>query len=153
MTSPNLYRPAPQARLRRAPLPAALATAAVLLLALSLPVAAGAPGTSATAPVAADAPQWRCGWFENPTPGNAWLADRHGEWLVGVQGGHQAEGDWPEFRRGRWVKTNGSYGYGCACLRVVVDAAEQQVLRIDEAHSRPLSACRRDRRLPKPGMP
>ena len=39
----------------------------------------------------------RCGWFSNPTPANASLYDRDGEWVIGVQGGHQAEGDWPDF--------------------------------------------------------
>jgi hypothetical protein len=30
----------------------------------------------------------RCGWFSNPTPGNAWLKDRDGEWTIGTQGNH-----------------------------------------------------------------
>ncbi|HRB21197.1 MAG TPA: DUF4087 domain-containing protein [Nitrosomonas sp.] len=38
-----------------------------------------------------------CGWFDNPTPANAWLTDHHGEWTIAVQGGYQAEGDWPSF--------------------------------------------------------
>lgn len=54
----------------------------------------------------------RCGWFVNPTPANASLYDRDAEWIIGVQGGHQAEGDWPEFGSGQWVKTNGNYGHG-----------------------------------------
>jgi hypothetical protein len=37
--------------------------------------------------------QTLCGWFQNPTPGNAWLQDRSAEWVVGIQGGHQAEGE------------------------------------------------------------
>lgn len=94
--------------------------------------------------------EWRCGWFENPTPGNAWLSDRFGQWLVGVQGGHQAEGNWPEFGPGRWVASNRSYGYGCACLRAVVDAQDFRVLRIVHASSRPLNVCRDDRSLPRP---
>ena len=63
----------------------------------------------------------RCGWFENPTPGNAWLTDKDGEWLIGAQGGYQAEGDWAEFSDDQWVKTNGYYGYGCTCMQVTVD--------------------------------
>lgn len=31
----------------------------------------------------------RCGWFDNPTPGNASPTDRDGQWLIGLQGGHQ----------------------------------------------------------------
>ncbi|HET7795264.1 MAG TPA: DUF4087 domain-containing protein [Rhizobacter sp.] len=94
--------------------------------------------------------QTRCGWFDNPTPGNAWLHDREGEWTVGIQGGHQAEGDWPSFSAAQWVRTNGSHGYGCACLRVVVELASRQVVRIASATARPLSACRGDKALKKP---
>jgi Protein of unknown function (DUF4087) len=92
----------------------------------------------------------RCGWFENPTPANAWLTDRDGEWTVAVQGGQQAEGDWPRFTRARWVRTNGHYGYGCACLTVEVNAPERVVTRIVKASSRPLRTCRRDPALLEP---
>lgn len=92
----------------------------------------------------------RCGWFENPTPGNAWLTDRDGQWLIGVQGGPQAEGDWPSFKPWRWVATNGHYGHGCACLRVVADNADKTVLQIVSASSRPLHMCRRDKALHQP---
>jgi Protein of unknown function (DUF4087) len=96
---------------------------------------------------------WRCGWFENPTPANAWLTDRDGEWLIAVQGGHQAEGDWPTFSRQRRVRSNGNYGHGCACLKVVADAATGQVQRIVSASSKPLAHCRKDRRLREPKPP
>ena len=29
-------------------------------------------------------PETRCGWFSNPTPANAWLTDKNGEWLFSV---------------------------------------------------------------------
>jgi hypothetical protein len=102
---------------------------------------------------AAPASQLRCGWWENPTPSNAWLNDRDGSWTVGSQGGHQAEGDWPSFSDAQWVRTNGYYGYGCACLRVVADARSQRVERILSARARPLAACRQDRRLREPLRP
>jgi hypothetical protein len=92
----------------------------------------------------------RCGWFSNPTPGNAWLDDRHGEWIIGTQGGHQAEGDWPTFTAKQWVKTNGNYGYGCACMRVSVNRENHHVLEIKSATARALSVCRRDRSLKEP---
>lgn len=98
---------------------------------------------------AAQAVEKRCGWFVNPTPGNAWLIDRHGEWIIGTQGGHQAEGDWPSFSDAQWVKTNVHYGYGCACLDVEADAAEKRVLRILRAKAKPLKACRSDKTLPE----
>ena len=47
----------------------------------------------------------RCGWFSNPTPGNISLYDRDSEWIIGVQGGYQVEGDWewPKFVPAQWV--------------------------------------------------
>ena len=103
-------------------------------------------------PALPDAPQaeqfeMRCGWFSNPTPANASLYDRHGEWIIGVQGGHQAEGDWPEFGPRQWVRTNVNYGYGCACLRLRVNRETHRVLEIESAEARPLAVCRRDRSL------
>lgn len=102
-----------------------------------------------TAPAATDAAQYetRCGWFSNPTPANASLFDREAEWVIGVQGGHQAEGDWPAFGPGQWVKTNVNYGYGCACMRVKVNRQTHEVIEIGSASAQPLAVCRRDRRL------
>jgi hypothetical protein len=91
--------------------------------------------------------EMRCGWFSNPTPANASLYDREAEWIIGVQGGHQAEGDWPSFRPGQWVKTNGNYGHGCACLRVRVNPETHEVMEIESARARPLAVCRNDRSL------
>ena len=96
--------------------------------------------------------EMRCGWFSNPTPGNASLHDRDGEWIIGVQGGHQADGDWPAFSAKQWIETNVHYGYGCACMRVQVDRATENVIKIESAKARPLSACRRDRALRKWGF-
>jgi hypothetical protein len=59
-------------------------------------VCAAQVGSSAYASDDALKTQTVCGWFENPTPGNASLQDRTGEWVIGIQGGHQDEGDWPE---------------------------------------------------------
>jgi len=94
----------------------------------------------------------RCGWFSNPTPANASLYDREAEWIIGVQGGHQAEGDWPEFGSGQWVKTNGHYGYGCACMRVQGDSRTHEVSMIESAQARALSACRNDAALKRWGF-
>lgn len=104
----------------------------------------------------AEAPQvqTRCGWFDNPSPGNATLADRDGEWMIGMQGGHQAIGDWPEFKPAQWVRTGvGSYGYGCACMRVKANADTQEIEEIVSASSKPLSACRKERSLKEPNNP
>lgn len=94
----------------------------------------------------------RCGWYANPTPGNHWLNDADGEWIIGAQGGHQAEGDaFPEFKDDQWVKTNGNYGYGCACIRARFDYKTREVLEIREAYAKPLSACENDPALQEPG--
>lgn len=92
----------------------------------------------------------RCGWFSNPTPANISLYDRDAEWVIGVQGGYQVEGDWdwPDFKPGQWVVTNGSsYGYGCVCMQVRVNKETERVLEIKSSSARPLSACRRDQSL------
>ncbi|MEN1943216.1 DUF4087 domain-containing protein [Luteimonas sp. MJ293] len=88
-----------------------------------------------------------CGWFENPTPANAWLTDRHGEWIIGLQGGYQAEGSWPEFDEDEWVRTNIHYGYGCACLDTRLNKTEHLVVHIFGAMAQPLNICRRDKAI------
>jgi hypothetical protein len=80
----------------------------------------------------------RCGWFDNPTPANVSLFDRDAEWIIGVQGGYQVEGDWdwPDFKPGQWVSTNaGSYGYGCVCLQLRVNKETHKVLEIKSARA------------------
>ncbi len=91
-----------------------------------------------------------CGWFLNPTPANVWLVDRQAEWIVSTQGGAEAEGDWPQFKPAQWVKTNGNYGHGCACLRVVADPDTHQIVSIKSARAQSLAVCQRDRSLKAP---
>lgn len=117
------------------------------LAAVALAVRPGAANAPGTVPA-----ETRCGWFSNPTPANASLHDREGEWIIGVQGGHQAEGNWPDFGPKQWVETNVHYGYGCACLRMRVEKQSHKVLEIESARARPLSACRRDRALKRWGF-
>ena len=123
---------------------AALLACTVAAMAQS-PAQPPVPSTNRAAPL-----ENRCGWFHNPTPGNATLTDRDGEWVISTQGGASAEGDWPVFTDAQWKKTNGHYGHGCACMKVVVDRSEQRVLRIASATAKPLKACREDRALPRP---
>jgi hypothetical protein len=105
--------------------------------------------TLAVAP--SPAPETRCGWLQNPTPANYWLVDRDGEWTISAQGGFHAEGwdDMPNMSARGWVGTNGSYGYGCACLTVTTDRATMRITRLISARPVPLRQCRRDRRLPR----
>jgi hypothetical protein len=130
---------------------------ATLILALTIAVgiivieSRPSPGTVVeAAPVVRGATETRCGWFSNPTPSNAWLNDASGEWIIAVQGGYQAEGDWPDFKPSQWVKTNGEYGYGCACMNVTTNAKEMHILKIVKAWPRPLSACKKDKALKDP---
>lgn len=96
----------------------------------------------------------RCGWFENPSPGNASLLDRDGEWVIAMQGEHAAKGKWPEFRKSDWISTgNGSYGYGCLCMHVTEDSEKQYILEILDAKPKPPAACRSDKKVKEPENP
>jgi hypothetical protein len=119
-----------------------------MLRALALTSAALAIGLSAPAA----ATEKRCGWLHNPTPANWWLDDRHGQWIIGVQGGYQAPGmdKMPDMTTRGWIRTNGYYGYGCACMTVETDRRNQLITRITSASPQPIRQCRSDRRLPKP---
>ena len=94
----------------------------------------------------------RCGWLHNPTPGNWWLFDGHGEWILASQGGDQARGmdDMPDVSAGEWTRTNGYYGYGCACMMVTARPGVLQVVAISSIVPKPLRQCRRDPALPRP---
>jgi hypothetical protein len=94
----------------------------------------------------------RCGWLHNPTPGNWWLIDSDGEWLLGAQGGYQAPGmdEMPDMSNAGWVETNGHYGHGCACMRVSVDRRTRRVTRLQSARPVALRQCRADPHLPRP---
>ena len=111
--------------------------------------AEGAPAsTSAATPIS----ERRCGWLTNPTPGNWWLFDGHGEWILATQGGDQVPGfdDIPDMSTAGWVETNGHYGYGCACMTLSYDPATHRVTGIAGAKPKPLKQCRADRSLPRP---
>lgn len=106
----------------------------------------------AAAALAAGGAETRCGWLHNPTPANWWLVDRHGEWLISAQGGYQAKGldEVPDMSTAGWVKTNGNYGYGCACMKVRKDQASRRIVQVVSASSKPLRQCRADKRLARP---
>ncbi|MDQ0465303.1 hypothetical protein QO010_003090 [Caulobacter ginsengisoli] len=123
------------------------ACAAAALLALA---ASSAPEAAPRAK-----PQLRCGWIQNPTPANWWLVDRDGDWTLMTQGSGEdpPEGmeSIPDLTGRNWVVTNGAaYGYGCVCMGVDVDRAARRITRIYSVKQKPLSACRADKRLPKP---
>ena len=99
----------------------------------------------------ARATETRCGWLKNPTPVNWFLTDKSGTWTISMQGGYQARGmDYlPAIDNKQFVKTNGNYGYGCACLRVTANRQRMKITEIKSGKPLPLSTCRRDRNLPK----
>jgi hypothetical protein len=117
------------------------------------PAPAAIAKTEPGAPKSIAASARRCGWLHNPTPGNWWLVDRDGQWILGTQGGEPVAGmdEMPDMSVSGWVETNGHYGYGCACMDMVVDPASGDVLRISKAAPKPLAQCRSDRKLPSPG--
>lgn len=95
----------------------------------------------------------RCGWIDNPTPANWSLVDREGEWIIGSQGGRQADGMdlIPDLSGREWVETNGSYGYGygCACMSVSTHRADRSIVAIRSVRQLPLAKCRKDPGLPR----
>ncbi|MGO4871492.1 MAG: DUF4087 domain-containing protein [Roseiarcus sp.] len=121
---------------------------AVLAVGLTAPMVLGA------AHAAADASARRCGWLENPTPGNWWLTDQKAEWILATQGAPQPTPDpmdmIPDISVHDYVKTNGEYGYACACLEGRFDQATKHVLEVTAFKQLPLQVCKTDKNLPKP---
>lgn len=111
---------------------------AAVLMAIGVPAALASGGATPAAVL-------RCGWFDNPSPGNVTLTDRDGEWIIAEQGGHQVPWTRPRFGAKDWVAAGrGSYGHGCACLKLQADSDSREVSRIESTRARPLSACRTD---------
>ena len=92
-------------------------------------------------------PVRRCGWWDNPTPGNVRLTDRDGEWTVAMQGTYEAAGDGPDFARDQAAPKGASHAHGCACMMVRADRASKFVYSIADAKPLALSVCRKDPKL------
>lgn len=93
----------------------------------------------------------RCGWLDNPTPANWFLQDAHASWTISAQGGFQAQGmdNIPDISEREYVKTNGNYGYACACMDVRTDRQRRRILSLKNFEQLPLQQCRRDAALPR----
>jgi hypothetical protein len=113
----------------------------------ALPTPSSAPPARSSAVAEAAGFERRCGWVDNPTPANWWLVDRDATWVIGVQGGRQADGDLPDFGNA-WVETNGPHGYGCACMDVRVDRSTHGILVLRDVKVLPLARCKHDKTLP-----
>lgn len=100
----------------------------------------------------AQAAENRCGWIENPTPGNWWLTDAQGQWTMMTQGSYEAAGmdNIGDISAGDYVATNGNYGYACGCMRVDTDG-EGVITQIYSFRQIPLAKCESDGALPSPG--
>ena len=96
----------------------------------------------------------RCGWIENPTPGNYFLTDRDASWTIMTQGGPSAEGSdlIGDLSSGDYVMTNGYYGYGCACAEVETEESERRITVLHSFRQIPLSRCENDNNLGAPGQ-
>lgn len=74
----------------------------------------------------------RCGWLENPTPGNYWLTDKDGDWTISTQGKEGPTG--MEYLVGfpskEFINTNNSYGYGCGCILSEASKESKEITRI-----------------------
>jgi hypothetical protein len=112
---------------------------------------------AATLNATALAAERRCGWYQNPTPGNLLLTDKDGEWWITSQGeangpdAKGAEDKAPQMDDKQYVATQpNGYGYGCACLTVELDRKAKRITRVIAGQTVPLARCRQDKSLPKP---
>lgn len=114
-----------------------LALASTIVLTLNLAAAAAAEN--------------RCGWVQNPTPGNWSLVDRDGEWIIMSQGGHEAGGmeRIGDISAGDYRATNGNYGYACGCMAVDTDG-ESLINQVYSFRQLAIGKCERDAALPDP---
>ena len=55
----------------------------------------------------------------------------------------------PIFDNTNYVRTNGYYGYGCACLDAVTDPVDQRILAIEGSDALSLNQCETDPSLPQ----
>ncbi|MGL4239296.1 DUF4087 domain-containing protein [Tabrizicola sp.] len=98
----------------------------------------------------------RCGWYDNPTPGNVFFDDADGSWTISTQGGPEALGFGDAYTtnfddRERVVTNAGSYGYSCACVHGKFGpVGSGEVLKVTRLEGLPLSQCVNDPKLPPP---
>lgn len=104
----------------------------------------------ASIPLYTFAAEQRCGWLFNPTPANLWLIDKDKQWILSTQGGYSMDDEsmdnipWPSENEDEYVRTNGNYGFSCACLSVETDKREGVVLRVISGEHLLLKRCLED---------
>ncbi|NML73247.1 DUF4087 domain-containing protein [Rhizobium sp. S-51] len=112
------------------------------------------------APQLSFAKENRCGWIQNPTPGNYWLDDSEGMWVLMTQGSDEEPlgmENFPDISTGDYVASNGNYGYTCGCIQAETernadpqDSAAGRITAIYGVKLLPLKKCLADGSLPKP---
>ncbi len=115
---------------------------------------------SLNATASALAKENRCGWIQNPTPGNYWLDDGEGSWMLMAQGSEQEPlgmENMPDFTVGDFVQTNGYYGYACGCIQAETERTDEfgdgfigRITAIYGVKQLPISQCRADKALRDP---
>lgn len=99
----------------------------------------------------ATAKETRCGWLDNPSPGNYWLSDKDGTWIIARQGAEQAEGVellTPQ-NKAEFVNMNYGYGYSCACVGVDANQQTQFINKVHDYEQLSLKRCLDDDSLKK----
>ena len=110
-------------------------------------------------PQLASAKENRCGWIQNPTPGNYWLDDSEGMWVLMTQGSDEEPlgmENFPDISTGDYVASNGNYGYTCGCIQAETErnadaggAAAGRITAIYGVKLLPLKKCLADPALPR----
>ena len=105
-------------------------------------------------PQLAFAKENRCGWIQNPTPGNYWLDDSEGMWVLMTQGSDEEPlgmENFPDISTGDYVASNGNYGYTCGCIQAETerstdsqDSAVGRITAIYGVKLLPLKKCLAD---------
>jgi len=84
--------------------------------------------------------------------------DKDATWTISSQGDADGQGakgidNAPNFDEAQFVETNNpgsGYGYGCACMSVTTDAADERITEIFSGEIKPLGVCKADKALPSP---
>lgn len=95
----------------------------------------------------------RCGWLEKSMSSGAKISDSDGVWTIKTDATGTADGDLPKFNSDQWITSSSRGGYGCACLRLVANESTHEVVKIISSSTRPLLACRKDKKLMEPNSP
>ena len=78
--------------------------------------------------------EYRCGWLDNPAPGQYQFTDKQASWTIMKRGGYQLPAvsmkNLPDKQPNEFVRTNGSYGYSCSCMSVTTDARSKRITSI-----------------------